>query len=559
MTIGCSEAVSLSEAGSGRVDAGAGVLRRLRFLLVVAAVSGMAMALAFPPFNQADAAWFVLVPLLILLRFSTPRHGFYLGFAWGAGFWLLSLSWLMELRHNGGPVMLVAFGLVGLSAWCALFSGLFGLAVARIWRGGDAPFEWAGLRRSGFEASRALATAVLWVGGEYLRATVLSGFAWNMLGVSQHQMLPVAQVASLGGVYAVSLVIVLVNAGIAGTAVRIWRNVRGVPGVTRRHLDLMLALTVLVVVFAWGTRRLGVLRGIAARADTVAIAAVNPSLPCIFEAHEEGWRAGYRRLSEATEQLARIRPDLVVWPETVLYVSMPDVHLEAEMLDFAWRLRVPILAGGTEAVVDAAGRTQIFNSTFLFGTNGVVEAVYRKQHLVPFGEFIPFDKRLPFLQRLAPAGISCTPGAGPVVMSLAGGRARISPLICFEDTVPGLSRAAVRAGAQILVVQSNDAWFDGSSEPWQHHAQAVFRAIEQGVPMVRSSNRGVTAVISASGASTEDAEYFSLHVPVLPNPGETGYARFGDWALGIPAALLMVLRLVIRRTGRDAAARPASV
>ncbi len=515
---------------------------------LLCAITGAALSLAFPDTNQSDAAWFCLVPLLVMVRFAKPREGFRFGFIFGLAFWLFSISWLMELRHNGGPVLLVTFGLMGLSAWCAMFMGLFGMAASYLWQGGDS--ATTGWRRTVFETGLPVAVSLLWCGTEYLRSTILTGFAWNALGVSQTSFLPVVQVASLGGVYAVSFVIVFVNSGIAGAGVRTWRNIRGRSDSTRRHFDLMLSLFVLLLVMVWGAKRVKTMRLEEARADSVSIGAVNPSLPCIFEFDDEESPKAYKRLSEYTQTLGLFKPDLIVWPETVLYANMPDVLLQADILGFAHSLGTPILAGGTELWTDAAGVEHVYNSSFLFGTNAVIEGVYRKQHLVPFGEYIPADKTLTFLQRFAPAGVSCSPGSGPVIMEIAGG-ARVSPLICFEDTVASLSRAAVKAGATILITQSNDAWFFGSAEPAQHHAQAVFRAVENGVPMVRSSNRGVTAVLSAYGASSEDAEggFLSLPVPLVRNPGGTLYSKWGDWVFGIPCALLFcgVLGMMIRK------------
>ena len=538
-------------------------LRHPRLRLALAFATGAALSLAFPgPFQQFGMAWYALVPLFILLRFATPREGFRLGFAFGLGFWLCSIAWLMTLRNNGGPVALVAFGLVGLSTWCSLFAGLFGCAAAALWRGGDSVAD--GWRRSVFEAWRPAAAALMWCGAEYLRSTLLTGFAWNALGVSmvglpflatggggldaggarlvQRTMLPVVQLASLGGVYAVSVPIALMNGALAGVAVRLYRSARRSPFATRRHLDLVLALAMMIVAMGWGAWRVKRLRAEDAAAPTVNIAAVNPSMPCVFEANDADWDAAYAALWRDTRTVAMFKPDLTVWPETVLYDNMPSPEMEAAMLAFAAELGAPVLAGGTVTATNAAGALVVYNGSFLFGTHGVVDGVYRKQHLVPFGEFIPFDKTLTFLQRLAPAGVSCTPGSGPVVMPIAGGRARVSPLICFEDTVAGLSRSAVRAGADILIAQSNDAWFRGSAEPAQHHAQAVFRAVENRVPLVRSSNQGVSAVVTAYGASAEDAGggFFAQPVPLPMHPGATLYARAGDWVFGIPCAVLLL-------------------
>lgn len=541
---------------------------------LLAFVTGVALSLAFPgPFQQYGMAWYALVPLFALLRFSTPREGFRFGFVFGLGFWLCSIFWLMELRNNGGPVALVAFGLVGLSIWCALFSGLFGFATAALWRGGDA--AKGGWKRTTFEMWRPFAMALFWCGGEYLRSTLLTGFAWNALGVSmvslpfldvggpglgeggarlvQRTMLPIVQLAALGGVYAVSFPIALMNGAIAGVAVRMVRSVRRSPLMTRRHLDLTAALLVLLVTMVWGSWRVQRLRAEDAAAAHVVVAGVNPGLPCIFESNDDEIDAAYAALGRDTRTVAMFRPDLIVWPETVLYESMPSPRLERELLAMTAKLGAPILAGGTEMGANAAGKPLVYNSSFLFGTNGVVEAVYRKQHLVPFGEYIPFDKTLTVLQRLAPTGVSCTPSDGPVVMPVAGGRANVSPLICFEDTVAGLSRAAVRAGATILVAQSNDAWFRGSSEPAQHHAQAVFRAVENRVPMVRISNQGVSSAVTTYGASAEDAEggFFAQPVALPSQPGATLYAKAGDWIFGIPCAALLCGRVVWELRRRD--------
>ena len=527
-----------------------------RLLYLTCIISGLLLRVAFPEFCQKDIAWFAIIPLLIILRFSSPREGFYFAFTFGLSFWLSSLAWLFVLRENGGPVVLVIIGFIGLGVWCSLFTGLFGLTTSFLWRGGDA----ASGSSLWFETWRPLVISLIWVGAEYIRSNLFTGFAWNSLGVSQYEFFPLIQVASIGGVYAVSFVLVLFNASCANVCIRIWRNIRrrNIRGMkpTRRHFDLFVALVILALTLLYGLRETRKIYYYEQVGDHVTIVALNPEMPSVFECTTNEADEVYLRLRQYTKIGAECGADLVVWPETTLFYSLPDSRVEQHLLSFAKDIDTPILAGAVEELItieNDATETQIMNSSFLFGTNDSIEAVYRKQHLVPFGEYIPFDKTFTFLQRFAPAGISCTSGDGPVVMEIAEGKCKISPLICFEDTVADLSRAAVNAGAQVLINQSNDAWFYDSSEAKQHHAQAVFRAVENRVPMVRASNRGVTSAISASGIPLlEDLDrlYISPSIPVANTTGKEGkmgktiYTQFGDWVFGIPCAVLFVGLLV---------------
>jgi apolipoprotein N-acyltransferase len=184
----------------------------------------------------------------------------------------------------------------------------------------------------------------------------------------------------------------------------------------------------------------------------------------------------------------------------------------------------------------------------LFAADGDPIDAYRKQHLVPFGEFIPLDKRIPILQRLAPTGTSVTPGEGSGVMSLTranGDTLTIGPLICFEDTIPDLSRNAVRDGARILALVTNDAWFNGSIEPVQHLHQSIFRAVENGVPMVRCANSGVSCMVTPTGRIItmleSDVHGFLVQAVNVPDvPFASTYTRWGDWLFAIPGMFLVI-------------------
>ena len=192
-----------------------------------------------------------------------------------------------------------------------------------------------------------------------------------------------------------------------------------------------------------------------------------------------------------------------------------------------------LLAGG-----DWVEDGRYHNAAALYsGTNAV--QLYAKQHLVPFGEYIPFDKWIPALQKLSPIGVSLWPGEAKVfrLKDFA-----LAPIICYEDTDPTLSRAAARLGAQAIVLITNDSWFSFSNEAVQHASQAVLRAIETGLPVIRVGNSGVTGVIDGTGRARwlsdgdgkmlVDAPGTMVETVQLPaSPVLTPYSRVGDWPL----------------------------
>jgi apolipoprotein N-acyltransferase len=551
-----------------------------------ALASGLLLWAAFPPKAQGDSAWLALVPLLLLVRVVAPRAAF--GWAWLSGlvFWSLTLSWFPAIIKNGGPWALVVLGQVALAAWCALFLGVFASVSARVWRwAGGAP----GWRRV---LVVLLADPLVWVGTEYVRGRLFSGFAWNFLGVSQVANTSVIQVASVGGVYAVSALVLLVNGAAASIAARAaepllarlsGREARARPaawwGRVWQSAEGLLPFAAVMACWAWGVGRVDAWRRAEeAGMDTWRVALVQPNSPCVFEINDDAARVELRgRLLDQTRLAGAARPDLTVWPETALLGAVP---YEAETMRVAREGAAaaggPLLTGALEIERVAPGPAApsglcFYNAAWLFSATGEAMGRYRKQHLVPFGEYVPLDKTIPWLQRLAPTGVSCTSGRGPGVITITKGpgrELRLGPLICFEDTVPALSRAAVRAGAGLLVLMTNDAWFNGSIEPVQHLSQSVFRAVENGVPLVRAANSGVSCVVDpvgrvtrlesqSDGAVADFTGFLVTPVAVPARPLPAPYTRFGDGLLAVPGALLAA-GLALGGLWADARGRKAS-
>ncbi len=523
-----------------------------------ALISGAGLIFVFPPWNQSLSAWIALVPLLLVVRFSTTRQAFLMGWISGFVFWCGTLAWLIALKDNGGPLALVLPGWLGLSAYCALYTAVFCALVSRLWRGGgSAP----GTKNTVMIAGRLLLMAVLWSGLEWIRSNLFTGFSWNHLGVSQCRNIPVLIHSQWGGVYVVSALLIIFNGGWALTAERLG-NVFLRRKISRFNLPLLITLAFTAAALITGRSLYLRLNNDMTGWSTAEIAISQPNPPSVFERNEGEYIRVFREyVRHAMFMGASRRPDMMVWPESALYEGWTDdPHLKAFLSELGSNVNCPMLLGTLEQVPapelsgGPLGPNKLYNSSVLVSTNGVAMQFYRKRHLVPFGEVLPFDKTFPELQRLGPLGVSCWPGEDATVFSLplkSGGVMRFGVLICFEDSVSYLSRELVNAGAQLLVNQSNDAWFGDSSEQEQHMSQCILRCVENGVGAVRSSSVGISCYISASGMvdrlddgngiDTGFSGCGGWSVKLRPDSLKpTLYTRYGDWLFAIPCVFVVI-------------------
>jgi len=538
--------------------------------------SAILLWMAFPPaIIRTGWIWVALVPLLWVGRCADPRRAFWQGCFFGAVFWLCSLTWLWRLIANQGPWPLVVFGHMALALYCGCYVGLFTWISARMWRSVHHA-EHRGMRLLAF----CIGEPLIWVGVEYLRCILFTGFPWNALGVTQVENPCLRQLASLGGVYVISAMIVLVNGGVTNIACKIHDAFCQLPReegfCTDRccFLEGAIPVILLLVSVHFGHVRLEHWKSLQAVEPRWQIALIQPNAPSIFERNDDNVEKVRATLRAQTALAAETKPDLVVWPETSLIGALPyDQEAMTLACSGAITAHASLLAGTVEVEAGSSGAPNDFlfyNAAWLFTPDGRPSVHYHKQHLVPFGEYIPLESIFPVLGALSPVGFSCTPGRESVVMHVEPrvssrnpkpASLAFSPLICFEDTVAELSRQAVRAGARLLVNLTNDAWFDGSTEPDQHAAQAVFRCIETGVPMVRAANTGVSCAIDPighcktlqqEGQKTGFPDHLSISIHVPSAPISTCYQQWGDWMLARPAVLLLIMIVLLtRRTSRQ--------
>lgn len=420
------------------------------------------MAVSFPDTDWNFLAWVCLVPFFTAVEGRDWKDTFRIGYVGGVAFYWSLFYWLNNVT---------VAGFLALTLYLALYFPAFGIGLNWVKRKGRIP-PW-------------LFAPFFWTALEYLRTYLFTGLPWGVLGATQHRFIPLIQVSSMTGVYGVSFLVVLANAVAYDCAIE--RRRRCVASVAA-------ACAIIALCFAYGAAALT--KG-ARGTKAVRIAMAQGNVPQEEKFGEGFQREIVQRFHDLTLSAARGKPDLIVWPETsVPGYYMYDPMLKSALSSLQMRTRIPLLFGSTHAVAVDRG-AEYYNSAFLLDSKGVPVDRYDKIHLVLFGEIIPCKRFLPLLKRFVPFEEDFSPGEASTIFSIPQGRFAV--LICFEDIFPDLAREAARRGAMFLVNITNDAWFGRSSQPYQHVAYAVFRCVENGIPMVRATNSGLSCYIDRQG------------------------------------------------------------
>ncbi|HEY9332102.1 MAG TPA: apolipoprotein N-acyltransferase [Streptomyces sp.] len=476
-----------------------------------ALLAGALPALAFPAPGLWWFAYVALVPLLLLIRSAgTGRGAAFDGWLGGAGYMLAVHHWLMPSLHVFIVVLAALLGLL----WAP-----WALLVFRLLRG---PVSGA----------RVVAAVIVvpcgWLMIETVRSWEGLGGPWGLLGASQWQVPPALRLASVGGVWLVSLLVVAVNTTLV--------LLLTAPAARAVAVATLVAGSVTVgAVWVWAPQP--------ESSGTVRIAVVQPG---VVEGPGSVQRR-FARSEELTRSLAGRDLDLVVWGESSVGVDpvrRPDVT--ARIAALSRLVGADVLVNVDARQTDASGRTGIFKSAVLVGPQGLTGDRYDKMRLVPFGEYVPARSALGWATSMGKAaGEDRLRGTGPVTMTPPGAHGlRIGPLVCFESAFPDMSRRLTRDGARLLVAQSSTSSFQHGWAPGQHASLGALRAAENGRPMVHATLTGVSAVYGPQGQrvgaplGTDTSGAAVYGVPLAR--GTTLYVRLGDWplygALGVLAA-----------------------
>ena len=455
------------------------MLRRLAAfpwrIILSSLLSGLVLALSYPRPDFTAIAWIALVPLCLCLH----ERPFWSGFAAGIGFFGLVLYWLNIVMVTFGhlhPLLSLLCYLV-LVAYLALFF---------------AGVTWgtAFLQRR-LNLSSALTFPILWVAFEYLRAHALTGFPWALLGYSQQGWLEAIQSADLFGVYGISYLLALVNVTIA-LVIGALREHRVMPRFAVTGAILLFAVNLL---YGYNTLQ----KNPAKRDRTLMTTLVQGNIDQSIKwdpAFVQSTVDRYRDLSLAAAR--EFKSQLIIWPESATPFYFQDHSpLGDEVRQVAVSSQAALIFGSPAYEKRDDGRWHFLNSAFLLGAKGETLGRGDKVHLVPFGEYVPLKKILPFVNKLVEGIGDFSAGT---IQPLQLGETRIGLLVCYEGIFPELARAYVNQGSDLLVNVTNDAWYGQSSAPFQHLAMARFRAIENRVWLVRAANTGISAFIDPTGS-----------------------------------------------------------
>jgi apolipoprotein N-acyltransferase len=493
---------------------------RLPLAAVLAALGGLLSFLAFPPVEAWPLAFLAPVPLLIALREARPARGFGLGFLYGAVGFGLSLSWI----HLFGTIAWSALTLL-----TALSIALFGALYPLVRLPGRPLLSAAG--------AAALWTAIDWARGLW----PLGGFTWGSLGVSQVSNTATVRVALVAGVWGVTFLVVLVAALLAAAAR---------PGTPTRRRALALGLAAAAVL-----------------APLAIPFAATSGRPLDVAAIQVDFRRGERVSSGAGDvtvtrlnldlhrTLAGDPPDLAIWGESALDPeSLSDLD---EVRSTIARVGSPVLLGSTSRDIDRPGtRGPLYNQAVVFDGGGGVVDVYRKTHLVPYGEYIPWKPVVGWISALDQIGYELTPGEEVHTLSTPGLPAFGTP-ICFENSFPALDRSLVEQGAGFLVVLTNNASYGETAASAQQLQMSRMRAIEDGRWVVHAAVSGISAFIDPSGRTYDETELFRptiIRRTIRASSQRTPFVRLGDWVPIVSLGLIGILGLVPRgrRSRREA-------
>ncbi len=536
------------------------LVSRKRKILRFAALAGCGMLYSsiFPPLNYSHLAWISVIPLFLLARRRPARRAFADGMVWGYFWALTSFAWLREIEF------FIPFGMAFmLGLYPAFWAGMVPIFYRRMLpeplEGLQPPRSPLWIRQTAF----IVVCSALWCLLDWTRSWIFSGLPWNFISASQWKNIPLIQICEFTGVYGLTFILIYFNLALSLAGEGLYKSLRGSTRF-QRPVPLIIGIAALMGCIFLGVRSLVSSNLLAHTQQGAAGASVTTLRAAVVQGDIPQMRIPQPGEAEfALEQYISLShlavssdPDILIWPET----AVPITFFSGCTFGHFYRFKVsqlqrnagvPMLIGSTDFAKDISKDTPeedipMYNAVLHLDNNTKLLDHYYKQHLVPFGEYTPLGRFYPWIKRKFGMGRDLSAGKRYTLFELKPG-VRAAALICYEDIFPYLSREFALRGANIILVLTNDAWYPRSSEPEQHLANSVFRAVETRRPVIRAGNNNGSCLILPNGLIADSISgkvgpegkfipspeascrgFTEFEVNVLNNPPLTFYSRFGD-------------------------------
>ncbi len=476
--------------------------------LFLSILSGLLLTAGFPKPELHFLAWIALIPLLFAIRGKTGKQALFFGYVCGLVHYSTALLWTWHAvyYYGGVNIFLSVFILLLLGGILAPLHALFA-RVARKWENHPAllvfvlPFVWVALEFG-------------------LTYAPFSGFPWTLIGYTQTPVSRLVQFADVTGVYGVSWLVAFGNTVIYGL----------IRGHFRKLGASLLAVCILAAV-AYGSWRLNVVKAEQSAAPPFKVSIIQGNIEQSLKWDPNFLDETFKRYRQLSLDAVKDDPstDMLFWPESAMpFLYGIDDRYTPTVNDIIKDAGKPVLIG-TIGISRVGANRSLLNQGYLVDENLNFRGSYAKQHLVPFGEYIPFSDLLFFVHKIVPGEMQYVPGKNSGPLYLNGNAMGV--LVCYEVIFPQLSRERVLRGAQMLMNLTNDGWYGDTGGPYQHLYMSCWRAIEFRVPIVRAANTGISAAFDATGAELGRIGWGKegfLTVAVRPMRSMTLYARYGD-------------------------------